>query len=124
MREIIGVSATFDASALLPLPLMDRNQQLRKRVAHLIELGVKQRVVADKMGLTTSTFSRWLNDEPGINPVSTNAHERFDKFEDEFRSFLCEETQRTGGTQPASAGGAFPKAATGASTTHRRSAKR
>jgi transcriptional regulator with XRE-family HTH domain len=58
------------ASGLVSLPAMDTNGRLRKRAARLVNAGVSQKVLAAKMGMTPSTFSKWLNQKGGIGPAS------------------------------------------------------
>jgi transcriptional regulator with XRE-family HTH domain len=47
------------------------NEAIRQRVSRLIDLGVSQKVLAKKMGLTETWFSRWVNQKQElVIPVS------------------------------------------------------
>ena len=72
--------ALQDAFVLLPSFLVDTNESLRQRALRLIAHGVSQKVLAGKMGMTPSTFSRWLNQKKGINPASVTALDGFNAY--------------------------------------------
>lgn len=44
----------------------DTNELLRQRALRLVARGVSQKVLAARMGMQPSTFSRWLNQKHGI----------------------------------------------------------
>lgn len=64
---------------LLPFPRMHTDERLRKRVLTLISKGVSHKVVAAKMGMSTSAFSKWLN-RKSARAVSLDALDGFDAF--------------------------------------------
>lgn len=52
---------------------MDTNEALRQQALRLVKHGVSQKVLGARMGMKESTFSRWLNGKPGVNPASVVA---------------------------------------------------
>lgn len=96
MTEIQPKNATFLASALVRCAQMDTNEALRKRAAKLIARGVTQKAIAAAMGMTPSTFNRWLHDEPNVKPPTVDAMDGFERFVRHLRGELDEtkETQR------------------------------
>lgn len=40
---------------------MDTNERIRQQVSRLVDKGVSQKMLAKKMGMTETKFSRWLN---------------------------------------------------------------
>lgn len=77
---------------------MKHGDRLRERVRALIGLGVTQKVIASKLGLSESTLSRWLRLQPDSkgNPVkiAVETLDAFDAYLDEFVRF-AQETQRS-----------------------------
>jgi len=69
---------------------MDSNARLRQRVLRLIKHGVSQKVLAAKMGMMPSTFSRWLNKKPGMNPASLLALDGFNAYVQELSDALSD----------------------------------
>lgn len=67
---------------------MDTNEDLRKRALRLVTHGVSQKVLAGKMGIAPSTFSKWLNRKAGIGPASVDALDGFNRFEAQLRGAL------------------------------------
>jgi transcriptional regulator with XRE-family HTH domain len=86
--EIWPISATFDAESLLRWQAMDTNEALRQQALRLVKLGVSQKIVAAKMGMAPSTFSKWLNRKSGIGPASVVALDRFNRYLQELSSAL------------------------------------
>lgn len=76
------------------MPGMDTNERLRTQARRLIDLGVSQKILAARMGMTPSTFSKWLNAKPGISPASVVALDGLNAFIAELR----EEAQRADAT--------------------------
>ena len=101
MHENRPISARIDASELLPWRLMDTNEHLRQRVLRLIKAGVSQKILAARMGMKESTFSRWLNKKEGINPASVRALDGLEAYVQELAAALTE------GAQITTAGAAF-----------------
>lgn len=69
---------------------MDSNALLRQRVVRLIKHGVSQKVLAAKMGMRPSTFSRWLNKKPGMNPATVLALDGFNAYVQELINALAD----------------------------------
>src|SRR4051794_27270926 len=65
--------ASADVLRLLPSCVVDTNERLRQRALRLITAGISQKVLAAKMGMAPSTFSKWLNQKQGIGPASVTA---------------------------------------------------
>jgi transcriptional regulator with XRE-family HTH domain len=80
----------YETFVLLPSFLVDTNESLRQRALRLVTHGVSQKVLAGKMGMTPSTFSRWLNQREGINPASVTALDGFNAFVHELSAVLFE----------------------------------
>lgn len=57
---MLNVFAYFIPTGLL-LSLYGYNERLRTQARRLVEKGVTQKVLAEKMGMPTSSFSKWLN---------------------------------------------------------------
>ncbi len=85
-----AVFAWPDWCVLLPSCLVDTNESLRQRALRLVTRGVSQKVLAGKMGMTPSTFSRWLNQKDGINPASVTALDGFNAYVHELADALAE----------------------------------
>lgn len=67
------------------------------RVKKVLALGVTQRAVADRLGVSESWLSRWLEAKPGakIRPMSLPEKDRLDAYMREAATvFATEETQR------------------------------
>jgi hypothetical protein len=63
------------------------NEAVRQRALQLIDLGLTQKVLAEKMGVTETWFSRWLNQKTSPPLVITvEAKDRFERFVEELRS--------------------------------------
>jgi hypothetical protein len=79
---------------------MDTNERLRQRALRLIKSGVSQKVLAGRMGLSESTFSRWLNRVEHARPIPITALDGFETYTNELFAALAngltEETQRSG----------------------------
>lgn len=72
---------------------MDTNDLLRQRALRLMKAGVTQKAIAAQMGLSEATFSRWINGSG--KPVPVTALDGFQRFADELRSALEQESQRS-----------------------------
>jgi transcriptional regulator with XRE-family HTH domain len=86
--------------ALLPSFVVDTNESLRQRALRLVTHGVSQKVLAGKMGMTPSTFSRWLNQKDGINPASVAALDGFNAYVHELNTALTDSADRGSGQAP------------------------
>lgn len=82
-----------DTCVLLPSFLVDTNESLRQRALRLVKHGVSQKVLAAKMGMQASTFSRWLNQKDGINPASVTALDGFNAYVRELTSALTDQPE-------------------------------
>jgi predicted glycosyltransferase len=91
VSEHNDATARFDADPRLLLPRMDSNERLRQRVMRLSKLGISHKVLAAKIGMRPSTFSRWLNRKPGINPASVLALDGLNAYVRELRATLDED---------------------------------
>jgi transcriptional regulator with XRE-family HTH domain len=90
---------------------MGTKDALRKRVLRLLELGVTQKAIAGRMGMSQAALSRWINDE--AVRISVDALDGYNAFECEFLAALSDshrETQRSAAadTRPAATGTAGP----------------
>ena len=79
-----------EAGWLLPSCVMDTNEALRQRALRLITLGCSQKIIAAKMGLQASTFSRWVNHKDEIGPVSVTALDGFNAYVQELVAALTD----------------------------------
>ncbi len=79
-----------DALPLLPSFPVDTNKSLRQRALRLVKHGVSQKVLAGKMGMQPSTFSRWLRQKDGIGPASVVALDGFNAYIQELKELLLE----------------------------------
>jgi len=77
-----------DGFRLLPSCVVDTNESLRQRALRLVTLGCSQKILAAKMGMQASTFSRWLNQKDDIGPVSVTALDGFNGYIQELRDAL------------------------------------
>jgi hypothetical protein len=112
MRGITADFARFDAETALLWLRMDTNERLRERAMRLIREGVNQKVIADRMGLSQATFSRWINRKGP--PVPVTALDGFKKYTDGLSAALREDAPMDDTPQrdkPAAVGGrrAVPK---------------
>jgi transcriptional regulator with XRE-family HTH domain len=78
---------------------MTHGTRLRERIQGLIRLGVTQKTIAARMGLSESTFSRWFRAEPDSKgravKIPLDALDAFDRYIDEIASFASsQETPR------------------------------
>jgi len=81
--------ARFGAGPLLPLQRMDSNEQLRQRALRLVnKFGISHKVLAARMGMTPSMFSRWLHKKPNAKPASVLARDGFDDYVQELQDHL------------------------------------
>lgn len=70
---------------------MDSDLALRLRVWQFYKVGVQQRALADKMGLSESTLSRWVKKKAA--PLRNTATDGFEKFLREFRAAVAFDPQ-------------------------------
>lgn len=61
----------------------DTEGELRDRVRRLVRLGVNQKVIAAKMGVSATWFSKWKNNKPNTSPLKVTAMDRYAKFAQE-----------------------------------------
>jgi transcriptional regulator with XRE-family HTH domain len=76
---------------LLPSFVVDTNESLRQRALRLVTLGCSQKILAAKMGMQASTFSRWLNQKDEIGPVSVTALDGFNAYLQELAEALADD---------------------------------
>lgn len=96
---------------------MDTNDAIRQRVSRLIDLGVSQKVLAKKMGLSETRFSRWLNQKRDV-VIPVSAMDGFIAYLDELAEAI-RETEATAGEQGPESSWP-PTAKRGAATIHQR----
>lgn len=77
---------------LLPSCAVDTNEALRQWALRLITLGCSQKIMAAKMGMQASTFSRWINQKSDVAPVSVTALDGFNAYVRELRDALSDES--------------------------------
>lgn len=88
------------------VPVMDSNKRLLEVAKRLIAAGVNQKVLAGKLGIPPSTFSKWLNGKSDWEPPVT-AIDKLAAYRSEVASAFEQETQRAK-TPSSTAGGHFP----------------
>jgi transcriptional regulator with XRE-family HTH domain len=79
---------------LLPSCVVDTNEALRQRALRLVTLGCSQKILAAKMGMQASTFSRWLNQKNDVGPVSVTALDGFNAYVEELADALASDSIR------------------------------
>lgn len=89
--------------------LMDTNTHLRKRALALVKIGVSQKVLAGRMGMSPAHFSKWVNHKTTA-AVSTVALDGLTAYEKELRDVVGEGEESRRET-PASAHAASASAA-------------
>jgi len=68
------------ALRLLPLPDMGTNDRVRQRIVRLVTRhGISHKVLAARMGMRPSTFSKWLNQKQHT-PISVAAMDGFEAY--------------------------------------------
>lgn len=96
MQEVF-LRSLADAISLpslgVPWPYMDTNVALRLQAWRLVRLGINQKVIAGRMGMKESAFSRWLRQEVQ-RPATVSALDGLRQY----LSDLKEETTRDPGT--------------------------
>lgn len=119
MRNQAGFRAEVFTDPRIVFPV-DTNDRLRERVRKLLALGVNHKVLAAKMGMPTSTFSKWINQRTAYT-VPVSAWDGLKAFEAEIAQLLEteKETQRESGAPPSTAGG-LQRTGTGYAGTERR----
>lgn len=78
-----GISDNQTPEARFPLlssVVLNTNELLRQRALRLVAHGISQKVLAAKMGMQASTFSRWLNQKDSIGPISVTALDGFNAY--------------------------------------------
>jgi transposase-like protein len=79
------VESSFGALAGISCPAMDTNLALRQQAARLVfDFGVTQKAIAYRMGIDTSTFSRWLRGKTE-RAIDTHALDGFRRFLSDLR---------------------------------------
>lgn len=81
----------LDGNSLLPSCVVGTNESLRKRALRLVKHGVSQKVLAGKMGMAPSTFSKWLNQKHGIGPASVTALDGFNAYVQELTDAIVDD---------------------------------
>lgn len=77
-----------------PMAKLNTNSRMRRQALRLIhEFGVSQQFLGEKMGMSPSTFSRWLRDES--KDTHTAAIDGLQEFLRRFAAFGLEESQRS-----------------------------
>jgi predicted transcriptional regulator len=86
------------------VPVVGTNEAVRQRALQLIDLGLTQKMLAQKMGVTETWFSRWVNqktDPPLV--ITVEAKDRFERFIEEVRRAIEEPPPRgSNDSQPSS----------------------
>lgn len=97
---MLGISPILEDSFLatvLASVAMDREQLLRQRITHLINhLGVSQKVLAARLGVSAPAFNRWLH-KKNSKPLGIPVLDRYDDFMKEFPKLQIKETQGAAG---------------------------
>jgi transcriptional regulator with XRE-family HTH domain len=83
--EIWPNSASFEAVRVLLSAAVDTNAALRQRVWRLVHLGINQKVLASKMGLSESQLSKWLRKRIS-KPVPVTALDGFNRYIEALRA--------------------------------------
>lgn len=97
---------------------MDTNEAIRQRVSRLVDLGVSQKVLAKKMGLTETRFSRWLNQKRDV-VIPVSALDGFIAYLDELAEAIRDTEATTVGDEGPAEG--WPRTTKrGAPTVHER----
>lgn len=100
-----------DAIGLVSWPAMRPTDRARLQLARLYAMGIDQKVIAGKMGVSQSTLSRWFRQVPDGHgrtaKLSAEALDRLEDFFDDCRAGL-EETHRATATLAATGGKPFP----------------
>ena len=85
---------------------MTHKERLRDRIRVLLQLGVSQKVIAGRLGLSESTFSRWYRDQPDSKgrpvKVPLEALDAFERYLQEF-AVLTQDAQETQRSEAAAA---------------------
>lgn len=68
---------------MLRLAEMGAEQAERGRVRALVELGVEQKVIASKMGVSPTWLSKWLREQPKTSALTVTASEKLQAFAEE-----------------------------------------
>lgn len=79
---------------------MATNEEMRQQVSQLIDnLGITQKKLAEKMGITETWLSRWLNEKREGLVLDVDAMDRFVAYQSELAELFerIKETQRTAG---------------------------
>lgn len=92
--------ASFLAETAVPSAAMATNEEIRQQVSQLVDsLGITQKKLAEKMGITESWLSRWLNEKREGLVLDVDAMDRFVAYQTELAELFeqIKETQRTAG---------------------------
>lgn len=85
---------------------MQTEAALRAQMKEILDLGVTQRALAERLDVSESWLSRWINEEPKTRPINVQEMDRFQAYLAKWADIVGKpkETARA----DASAGGAFP----------------
>lgn len=88
---------------------MGTKDALRKRILRLTKLGVTQKAIAARMGMSEAALSRWMNDHAAR--ISTDALDGFNAFASELNAATLDQGEET--QRPAPPSETIPNQATG-----------
>ncbi len=87
---------------------MKPSSRLREKIQALLKLGVTQKTIATRIGVSETTFSRWYRHEPDSKgrpaKIPIEAADAFEDYLEEFAAFM-RETQRAAEPAAVAAGG-------------------
>ena len=77
----------------------------------LLAFGVTQRALAERIGVSESWLSRWLDPKPSIKvrPINVQEMDRFEAYARQFAAVLAPETKETQRDTPAATPTAGPR---------------
>lgn len=84
---------------------MDTNEALKARARTLISSGISQKAFAQAMGWSEGTFSKWLNDKPGVKPPRVDQVDGMERFLKKLEQDLHATKETQGATPDAAAPG-------------------
>lgn len=68
----------------------------------LVQRGIQQKALAMAMGMSEGGFSKWMNGNPAMGPITVRAMDGFNAYVADLATALEQETQRVA---PTTAGG-------------------
>lgn len=92
----------------------DTNERYRQLALMLVKRGIQQKALAVAMGMSEGGFSKWMNSNPSMGPISVRAMDGFNAYVADLTTTLEQETQRA----EASAGETFCRDSAGDRRAH------